>query len=143
MAVGIRLLLVDDHPVVVSGLRGSLSAVDGLVVAAEAMSLDEARRVLGETDVDVGLIDIRLPDGSGFDLIGLPDRRGRVPAWIVLSTFDSPQYLAAAVRLGASATSSRRPSCLPSSPRSSGQRTARAASTSASSSSPRRLPGSR
>jgi len=49
--------------------------------------------------IDVGLLDVRLADGSGLDLIA--ERRLANPAWVVLSSFDLPQYVARAVRLGA------------------------------------------
>jgi DNA-binding NarL/FixJ family response regulator len=99
--VPIRVLLVDDHPIVVGGLTASLSSAASIDVVGPAGSLAEARRVLGLSHVDVGLLDVRLPDGPGLDLIGETDARGSRPAWIILSSFETAQYVAAAVRLGA------------------------------------------
>ena len=98
----IRLLIVDDHPAVLGGLRGALEShpeIGEIVVAgsrAEALEVLRCGRVF-----DVALIDIRLTDGSGLDLM----EAGGVaapPAWIVLTSFDTPQHVAAALDLGAS-----------------------------------------
>jgi DNA-binding NarL/FixJ family response regulator len=96
----IRLLLVDDHPVVLGGLRAALEDQEGFEVAT-AGTVGGAREFLSRHEVDVGLIDIRLPDGSGLELLSLPSSRHPTLAWIVLSTFDAPQYVAAAFELGA------------------------------------------
>jgi DNA-binding NarL/FixJ family response regulator len=55
---------------------------------------------MARSDVDVALVDVRLPDGVGTSLIGNADESGR-PAMLMLSSFDHPQYVAAALRLGA------------------------------------------
>jgi DNA-binding NarL/FixJ family response regulator len=97
----IRVLVVDDHPIVLSGLTSSLSAAPSIQVVGRAASLARARDALAQTAVDVGLLDVRLPDGPGLDLIGSVDARDAHPNWIVLSSFETAQYVAAAVRLGA------------------------------------------
>ena len=63
----IRLLLVDDHEIVRRGLRELFEAEEDLEVVAQAGSLDDAL-LLDVTDVDVAVLDVRLPDGSGVDL---------------------------------------------------------------------------
>jgi two-component system, NarL family, response regulator DesR len=94
----IRVLLVDDHPAILGGVAGALAAEPDIVVVAKATSLAAARDALAEHDPDVALLDIRLPDGSGLDLL----RGGKSrPAFIIFSTFDYPQYVARAVRSGA------------------------------------------
>jgi two-component system response regulator DevR len=95
----IRLLLIDDHPVVLGGLREALREVDDVVIVGAATSLAEGRRLLAAVAPEVVLVDVRLPDGSGLDLIN--ERQDDGPAWVVLSSFDSPAYLAAALELGA------------------------------------------
>jgi two-component system, NarL family, response regulator DevR len=96
----IRVAVVDDHPVVTEGLMTALQATGDIEVAWTAGSLRAARRAL-EVDglVDVVLLDVRLPDGSGLDL--LPGQRDHPPAYLVLSSWDRPQYSAAAFRRGA------------------------------------------
>lgn len=96
----IRVALVDDHPVVTSGLALALAQSTGIEVAWSAKSLDSARHALAAgLPVDVVLLDVRLPDGSGLDL--LPGQRDDPPAFLVLSSWDRPQYAAAAFKRGA------------------------------------------
>ncbi len=97
----IHLVIVDDHPVVVSGLVSSLVTEPDILVVGTARSLAEARQCIAEADPDVVLVDIRLPDGRGLELLE-GGRAGGRPAWIVLSSFDDGQYVSAAIDLGAS-----------------------------------------
>ena len=96
----IRIAVVDDHPVVGEGTAAVLRATDGFEVVGVATSL-EAARTDGLTDpvaVDVILLDIRLGTSSGLDLLSANDP---LPAVIVLTAYDYPQYAEAALRLGA------------------------------------------
>jgi DNA-binding NarL/FixJ family response regulator len=96
----IRVAVVDDHPVVTEGLASALRQSPDIEVAWTAGSLDGARRALAvHAPVDVVLLDVRLPDGSGLDL--LPGQREDRPAFLVLSSWDRPQYAAAAFKRGA------------------------------------------
>ena len=96
----IRVAVVDDHPVVTEGLALALHQTADIDVAWTAGSLDAARDALARDGaVDVVLLDVRLPDGSGLDL--LPGHREALPAFLVLSSWDRPQYAAAAFRRGA------------------------------------------
>ncbi|MFM1769050.1 MAG: hypothetical protein RJA22_1579 [Verrucomicrobiota bacterium] len=63
----IRLLLVDDHPVVRAGLRSLQQAAD-IVVAGEASTTEEACALAAATPADVALVDIRLAEESGVEL---------------------------------------------------------------------------
>ena len=96
----IRVLLVDDHPVVVSGIEAALGSTPDIEVVAKAGTVAEARRQMARADVDVALVDIRLPDGFGTTLVAEAAARGG-PLVLMLSTYAYPQYIAAAVRLGA------------------------------------------
>jgi DNA-binding NarL/FixJ family response regulator len=97
----VRVLLIDDHPVVLDGLSIALEA-HGLEIAGRARTLAEARTLVASVEADVALLDLRLPDGSGTDLLSAVEDGHGGPAFIVLSTFQTPQYVAAAVALGAS-----------------------------------------
>lgn len=97
----IHLLLVDDHPVVLDGLEAALAAHEGMAVVGRAASVVEARAAMQAGDIDVALVDIRLPDGTGFELLPGPGKPTGAPAVILLSTFQSPQYVAKAIGLGA------------------------------------------
>jgi len=95
----IRVIVVDDHPVVRDGTAALLGAQAGLSVVATASSLPEARSVLVGTPADVVLLDIRLGAESGLNLLTGEDPG---PGVIVLTAYDYPQYADAALRLGAS-----------------------------------------
>jgi DNA-binding NarL/FixJ family response regulator len=101
----IRVGIVDDHPVVGAGTAALLAAEPDLRVVGIAASLAEAEAggLLDPAAVDVVLLDIRLGTDSG--LSGLPGAVGGarrpLPAMIVLTAYDYPQYADAALRLGA------------------------------------------
>lgn len=96
----IRVAIVEDHPIVMDGLEAALGATDDLKIVARAETMAEASTILGRADVDVAVLDIRLSDGNTLQLLSTDARLGR-PAVLVLSSFDAPQYVGAAVRLGA------------------------------------------
>ena len=97
----IRLIVVDDHPVVREGTAALLAAQPGIQIVGTAESIDEAAAVVARVEADVLLLDIRLGSDSGLRLLtdGSVERR---PAVIVLTAYDYPQYAEAALRLGAS-----------------------------------------
>jgi DNA-binding NarL/FixJ family response regulator len=95
----IRVAIVDDHPVVREGTAALLEAQAGLRVVGTASSIEETSSLLDPGAVDVLLLDIRLGSDSGLALLGGDEPR---PAIVVLSAYDYPQYVAAALRLGAS-----------------------------------------
>lgn len=95
------VLIVDDHPVVRTGIRSLLSNYEHLTVAGEASSAAEAVAAYRRLEPDVVLLDIRLGDGSGLavldELLDL-DPRARV---LMLSSFDDEEYLTRSLRTGA------------------------------------------
>ncbi len=95
----IRVALVDDQTLVRSGIRGLLDLTEDIRVVAEAADGIEARRVLAQADVDVLLLDVRMPGCSGIELVRDPG--GSLPPTIMLTTFDDEDALLEAMRLGA------------------------------------------
>ncbi|WP_017591382.1 response regulator [Nocardiopsis potens] len=97
----LRLLLVDDHPVVRRGLRAMFDERPDMEVVAEAADGREALAVLAGTAVDVVLMDLRMGGMDGADATravgGLPD----APPVLVLTTYDSDADILAAVEAGA------------------------------------------
>ena len=94
----IRVAVVDDHPLVREGTAALVARADDMEIAGVAGSLDELKPIL-ETTVDVLLLDLRLGQESGFDLLRESD--APMPAVVVLTSYDYPQYADAALRLGA------------------------------------------
>lgn len=95
-----RVLVVDDHPVVVDGLVAGLRA-HGIDEVSTASTLAEAKALLQRERIDVVLLDLRLPDGSGTSLLRFAQSLDPRPAVVILSSFRSPEYLDVTMRLGA------------------------------------------
>lgn len=63
-----RVFLVDDHEIVRLGVRDMLEATGEFIVVGEAGTVDQALNRLQELEVDVAVLDVRLPDGNGIEL---------------------------------------------------------------------------
>jgi DNA-binding NarL/FixJ family response regulator len=98
--MSLRLAIIDDHPLVTGGLTAALATADGIEVVAHGGSIAEARELLGRDDLDVVLLDVRLQDGNGIQALAERGDRER-PAVLVISSFETSQYVAAAARFGA------------------------------------------
>jgi RNA polymerase sigma factor (sigma-70 family) len=100
---GIRIVVIDDHDTFRDPLAFMLEREPDLTVVARPRSLSEAREILesAELAVDVAIVDLNLPDGSGTDLIkDLRASRPRAKA-LVLSAMSEQRYLAEAIEAGA------------------------------------------
>lgn len=98
----IRVLIADDHEVVRSGLKSLLNGTEIKVVAEVATGSAAIKYVMENDDVDVVLLDIRMPDGDGLGALGrIKLEKPQLPV-LMLSTFDNPTYVARTVALGAS-----------------------------------------
>ncbi|MDF2731033.1 MAG: Response regulator receiver protein, partial [Acidimicrobiia bacterium] len=69
MSQTVRVMIVDDHPVVRKGLRAFLETQPGMEVVGEAADGKEAMRELATGEPDLILLDLHLPDASGSELI--------------------------------------------------------------------------
>ncbi len=97
----IRIALVDDHAMVVEGLEAALSRFDEVELVAHGATMEEASELLQRDDIDVVLLDVRLQDGNGLQLLAQRGPRER-PKVLVVSSFKVSQYAAAARKFGAS-----------------------------------------
>ncbi|MEM9382510.1 MAG: response regulator transcription factor [Planctomycetota bacterium] len=95
------VLLVDDHGVVRSGLRTLLEADGRYVVDGEAGTVNEALQRLSTSAPDVALVDLRLPDGDGIDLVREVRRVSPCTRVLVLTSSTSDEDLVAAMSAGA------------------------------------------
>jgi DNA-binding NarL/FixJ family response regulator len=64
----VRVLVVDDHPVVLAGLSALVEADPSMTVVGTASCVDEAQRLEVESEPDVCVVDLQLPDGDGIQL---------------------------------------------------------------------------
>jgi DNA-binding NarL/FixJ family response regulator len=98
----LRVLLVDDHEVVRSGIKAMLDAQDDIEVVGEAATAEEGVRRVGFDDPDVVVLDVRLPDSSGVE--ACRDIRDRFPdvKVLMLTSFADEEALMSAILAGAS-----------------------------------------
>ncbi|WP_028104995.1 response regulator [Pseudoduganella violaceinigra] len=95
----IRVVLVDDQMLVRSGIRGLLDLTPDIRVVAEAADGAEAVAVIAQAQADVLLLDVRMPNASGIDL--LRSAQVDLPPTILLTTFDDDDALFDGMRAGA------------------------------------------
>jgi len=98
----IRVLVVDDHPVVRSGLVALLGGEAGIAVVGAAASVEEALALADRLRPDVVMCDLRL--GEGLDGVAVTEAlraTGARPAVLILTTFDNDSDIARAVLAGA------------------------------------------
>lgn len=97
----IRVLLVDDHPVVRDGLRGAFAAEPDVQVVGEAGTGAEALAQVAATEVDVVLMDLRMPGMGGVEAIAQLRTRHPQVRVLVLTTFDTDSDVLPAIEAGA------------------------------------------
>lgn len=99
----VRLVLVDDHEMVIEGLRAMLTAFsDRIEVVGQAVNAEQAMAVIAETGPDIVLCDVRMRGESGLDLCLALRERDPECRVVMLSVYDDEQYLYEALRVGAS-----------------------------------------
>lgn len=101
MTTAIRVLIVDDHPVVRSGLTSMLETVPSLEIAGVTAGGADALALLSDTPVDVMLLDLRMPGMSGLDVLKSMSRQRSHVRSIILSTYEMDEDIYRAVQAGA------------------------------------------
>lgn len=97
----IRVVVIDDHPVVRDGLRGMLGTQDDFDVVGEAASGTEALTVIAAVRPDVAVTDLRLPGPSGAELVRLIRERAPHTRVLVLTTHDTDADVLPTIEAGA------------------------------------------
>ena len=91
-----RVLIVDDHPIVRAGLEQAL--IDSnFVICAVAASKNEAIAQIARTNPDLLLLDLNLPDGSGFEVANWARQISNQIGIVILTLNDAPELLLAAL----------------------------------------------
>ena len=98
----IRVVLVDDQPLVLAGLRMMLQAADGVEIVGEASNGAEAVRVCDDVAADVVIMDVRMPIMDGIEATRIITARPSPPRVLVITTFDVDEHVYGALRAGAS-----------------------------------------
>jgi DNA-binding NarL/FixJ family response regulator len=98
-----RVLLVDDHDLIRQGLRHAFERGDDFSVVGEASSVAEGLAVATQTQPDVVIMDVRLPDGSGLDAVKKLRAMDAQMGIVVLTMYAGDEHLFGALEAGASA----------------------------------------
>jgi two-component system nitrate/nitrite response regulator NarL len=97
----VRLMLVDDHPLVRDGLRARLEAVPGFTVVAEADSAATALALLPQAEPDLVLMDIGMRGVNGIEATRQLLALRPATRVVMLSMFDTPEYVRESMHAGA------------------------------------------
>lgn len=91
-----RVLIVDDHPLVRAGLDQTLTKA-GFIICGHAASKNEAIAQIAHTNPDLILLDLNLPDGSGFEVANWAREISDDIGIVILTLNDAPEFLIAAL----------------------------------------------
>ena len=97
------VLLIDDHELIRQGLAGAFARADGFDIAGQARSVEEGIALAHEIAPDVVVTDVRLPDGTGLDLVRSLRAAHPDIGLVVLTMYAGDEQLFAALEAGASA----------------------------------------
>ncbi|WP_112323124.1 response regulator transcription factor [Oceanibium sediminis] len=97
----IRVLIADDHPLVVQGVAGVLETYDGIVVVGTASNGKEVLVAYERLMPDIVLMDLNMPEMNGLAATELLLERDPGARVLILSMHDTPEYIATAMRHGA------------------------------------------
>lgn len=95
----LRLVIVDDHHLFRAGVRAELAGTYEIV--GEAATPTEAVAIIKETQPDVVLLDVHLPEGGGLAVLAAFASDQNAPAFLALSVSDDPEDVVPMVRAGA------------------------------------------
>ena len=97
----IKLILADDHPVFLSGLRAVFDAEDDITVMSVATTGRDAVAAAAEHQPDVAVLDLNMPDGDGLWVCGQLRAAGLATRALILTMYDDDENVLAALRAGA------------------------------------------
>ena len=84
----LQLLIVDDEPLIRAGIRNDVSAMESVHVAGECGSVAEAVKAIRSNQFDLVLLDVQMPDGTGFDVIREVGAE-RMPSVVFVTAYDN------------------------------------------------------
>jgi DNA-binding NarL/FixJ family response regulator len=97
----IRILICDDHPIMRFGIAAIIQSQGNMTVVAEAGTANEAVKLYWEYRPDITLMDLRLPDRSGVEVIREVRKAAPLARFIVLTTYDGDEDIHQALEAGA------------------------------------------
>ena len=101
--MAIRLLIADDHRLILEAVKRALSTTDDIEIVGEARAGSQVLPLLARTEADVVLIDVRMPELDGLGCIARAQKEYPHVKFVVLSAFTDSGHVADAFAHGASA----------------------------------------
>jgi len=101
LAHPIRTVIVDDHPVVLTGVRTIIEAEDDISCVGTANSGSEALEIVAATAPDVVVVDVSLPDVNGLVLAEQIIRGQQAMHVVIMTLYNDPSYVKRAIEVGA------------------------------------------
>jgi DNA-binding NarL/FixJ family response regulator len=98
----LRVVIADDHQLLLAGVKHALEDVPDLEVVGEARTGSQVLPLIGRTKPDVVLLDIRMPEMDGITCLELIRKRHPNTKVVILSVFSEPEQIQLALRKGAS-----------------------------------------
>jgi two-component system, LytTR family, response regulator len=83
----LRVLIVDDEPLIRAGIRKDLSGMPAVQIVGECECVADAVEAIGSSQIDLVLLDVQLPDGTGFDVVSQVGPR-HMPAVVFVTAYD-------------------------------------------------------
>lgn len=99
--MAVKILIVDDHPMIVEGLKSLLANTEGISVVGTASNAYEAIAFLKNSKVDIAFLDVNLPDISGIELCKKIKEQFPEVKSLALSTFSERAYVSRMIQNGA------------------------------------------
>lgn len=99
----LRVVLIDDHELIRSGLSRAFEREDGMEVVGTAGGIGQGLQVMEAQRPDVVVTDLELPDGTGIELVKTVRQRGGRVGLVVLTMHSGDDHIFAALEAGASA----------------------------------------
>lgn len=97
----VKIIIVDDHPIVLEGMENILKNMEGIVLVGKAASAMDVIALLREKSVDIVITDINLPEISGIDLCKKITTEFPLVKVIAMSTFQDKAYISEMIQNGA------------------------------------------
>jgi DNA-binding NarL/FixJ family response regulator len=98
----VKVLVADDHKLVLAGIRSALEDSPDIEIVGEAYNGSQVLPLVGRTRPDVVLLDVRMPQLDGLTCLALVRKRYPDVKVVMMSVFDDPQHIESALRRGAS-----------------------------------------
>ncbi len=101
MVETIRVVIADDHPLVLQGVRETLSKADDIALVGEASRGDEAQRLCRELQPDVLLLDLQMPGATAVETVAYVHTESPTTRVIILTAYDDEVYVRGMLAAGA------------------------------------------